>query len=135
MKEIPMPYIKANQTGIALVALASLLAGLPWLLAALFAVQLAGYLFGLRYNLFVALARPFLKTGGRETQAAELARFNNSLALLFLALALLSWAAGWSIGIMVFAGLLTLAAGAAVMGYCIGCTVYYQYKQFKAKLR
>ncbi|GIO16438.1 hypothetical protein J19TS2_59930 [Cohnella xylanilytica] len=136
MREIPMPYIKANQTGIVLVVLLSFLLGQPWLLAALWAIQAIGLLTGGRWNLFIRLAKPLLRTEGRETQAAELAKFNNSLAVLFLTLSLLAHALGWAVAGYAFAAMLLLAASAALLGYCIGCTVYFQYKRLarKAKL-
>ncbi len=136
MREIPMPYIKANQTGIVLVVLLSFLLRQPWLLAALWAIQAIGLLTGGRWNLFIRLAKPYLRTEGRETQAAELAKFNNSLAVLFLTLSLLSHALGWTVAGYAFAVMLLLAASAALLGYCIGCTVYFQYKRLarKAKL-
>ncbi|WP_405080680.1 DUF4395 family protein [Paenibacillus chitinolyticus] len=127
-----MSYIKANQAGIVLFVALTFAARQPWLLGLLLAVQLAGLL--LRWNLFVQAAKPFLRTDG-ETQAAELQRFNNVLAVLFLLLSVLSFAVGWTAAGYVFAGMLLAAAGTALLGYCIGCTVYFQYKQFLARRR
>ncbi|MBB6675591.1 DUF4395 domain-containing protein [Cohnella nanjingensis] len=133
MREIPMSYIKSNQAGIVLFVVLSILLSQPWLLAALWAIQVAGVLTQGRGNLFVLIAKPFLKPQGKETQAAELTRFNNTLAVLFLTLSLLGFAIGWSVAGYVFSAMLIAAAGAALLGYCIGCTIYYQYKQFKAR--
>lgn len=127
-----MPYVKANQTGIVLFVIASYLIS-PWILAALWLIQIVGLLSGGRYNLFVRIAKPFLRTADKETQAAELTRFNNSLAVIFLTLAVLSVALGWTVGGYVFSAMLLAAATAALLGYCIGCTVYFQYKQFRAR--
>lgn len=134
MKEIPMTYVKANQIGIVLTVLAAIILGLPWLLAVLFLIQLTGFLLGLRFNLFIALAKPFLPRSG-ETQAAELTRFNNALALTFLTGFLICWAFGWLTAGYVFAGMLALAAFIAVCGYCVGCTIYFQFMQLRARLR
>lgn len=136
MREIPMPYIKANQAGIVLFVILSFVLQQPWVLAVLWAVEVLGLATGGKWNVFVWLVRPILKTEGRDTQAHELARFNNSLAVLFLSLALLSFLIGWTIAGYVFAVMMLLAAGAALLGYCIGCTLYFQYKRFarKAKL-
>ncbi|MEY9095155.1 DUF4395 family protein [Paenibacillus sp. RC84] len=132
MKEIPMSYIKANQAGIVLFAVLTFATRQPWLLGLLLAIQLAGLL--LRWNLFVQAAKPFLRTDG-ETQAAELQRFNNVLAVLFLLLSVLSFSVGWTAAGYIFAGMLLAAAGTALLGYCIGCTVYFQYKQLLARKR
>ncbi len=130
--EIPMSYVKANQTGIVLFVIASFIIS-PWILAALWLIQIAGLLGKGRYNFFIRLAKPFLRTEGKETQAAELTRFNNTLAVIFLTLSLLSFAINWTVAGYVFASMLLAAAGTALLGYCIGCTVYFQYKQFKAR--
>ncbi|WP_027091774.1 DUF4395 domain-containing protein [Cohnella thermotolerans] len=135
MREIPMPYIKANQTGIVLFVILSFLFQQPWLLAVLWIVQAVGLFTGGKWNAFVRLAKPFLRTEGRETQAEELQRFNNSLAVLFLTLSLLSFLIGWTIAGYVFAAMLLLAAGVALLGYCIGCTVYFQYKRLARKAK
>lgn len=135
MREIPMPYIKSNQTGIVLFVVLAFILGQPWLLAVLWAVEVLGLITGGKWNVFVRLAKPFLKTEGRETQADELARFNNSLAVTFLTLSLLSFLAGWTIAGYLFAAMLFVAAGIALLGYCIGCTLYFQYKRLARKAK
>ncbi|WP_276353677.1 DUF4395 domain-containing protein [Cohnella caldifontis] len=128
--EIPMSYVKANQVGIVVLVILSFVFT-PWILLALWLIELAGLLSGGRYNLFVRVAKPFLHPEGKETQAAELTRFNNALAVIFLTLSVLSFSLGWPVAGIVFAAMLLAAAGAALLGYCIGCTVYFQYKQFR----
>jgi hypothetical protein len=135
MRENPMPYIKANQTGIVLFVLLAAAFQQPWVLAVLWLIQMTGLATSGRWNLFVRIAKPFLRTDGRETQAEELTRFNNSLAVLFLTLSILSFAVGWTVAGYVFAAFLFLAAGVALLGYCVGCTIYFQYKQIRHKLK
>jgi uncharacterized membrane protein YagU involved in acid resistance len=133
MKEIPMAYVKANQTGIVLFILLSFIFRQPYILAALWIIQALGLVFGLKANLFVAAARPLLDVQGKETQAAELTRFNNRLGMIFLTLSLISFLFGFSILGYIFAAMFFLAAFVALCGYCIGCTMYFQYKMFKAR--
>lgn len=135
MKEVPMPYIKSNQTGIVLFVVLSFLVDSSWLLAILWLIEVVGLATGGRYNLFIRVAKPWLKTTGRETQARELARFNNTLAVIFLSLAVISFSLGWTVAGYAFAVMLLAAAGAALLGYCVGCTIYFQYKQFLARRR
>lgn len=132
MKEIPIEYVKANQTGIVLSVIAFLVFGQPWIIAALWLIQVAGLLTGGRWNLFAALGRQFLTPKGKETQAAELLRFNNSLAVAFLTLSLASLLLSWTVAGYVFAVMLLGAAGAALLGYCVGCTLYFWVKQIRA---
>ena len=136
-KEVPVPYVRANQTGIVLSVIASFLFHEPWVLAGLWLVQLIGLASAGRYNLFVRIAKPWLRVSGAHTEAFELQRFNNMLAVTFLTLSLISFLLGWTIAGYVIAFLLLAAAGGALAGYCIGCTVYFQYKKWKAlrKLR
>jgi len=135
MREIPIPYIKANQAGIVIVVVLSFFFVPIWLLSALWLIQVIGLATQGRYNLFVRLAKPWLKTAGKETQALELARFNNTLAVLFLTLATISLLVGWTAIGYAFAAMMLAAAGAALLGYCVGCTIYFQYKQFLARRR
>ncbi|KQX68034.1 MULTISPECIES: DUF4395 domain-containing protein [unclassified Paenibacillus] len=130
MKEVPISYVKANQTGIVVFVLLAFAFQWTWLVALLWLIQLLGLVSGGKWNLFVAVSKGFLSRSGIETQAAELTRFNNTLAVLFLTLSLASFAIGWSMVGYIFTGFLLLAAGAGLLGYCIGCTIYYQYKQF-----
>jgi len=136
-KEVPVPYVKANQTGIVLSVIAAFAFQEPWVLAALSLIQVIGLASAGKYNLFVRLAKPWLRVTGSHTEAYELQRFNNTLAVSFLTLSLLSFSLGWTVAGYVFAAMLFAAAGAALAGYCIGCTIYYQYKKWRAlrKLR
>ncbi|MDF2837620.1 MAG: hypothetical protein K0Q63_3260 [Paenibacillus sp.] len=135
MKEVPIPYVRSNQAGIVLSLAAFFITQSVWIIAALFVIQVLGLVFGAKANLFVRIARPFL--GGlvsrSGTEALELQRFNNSLAVLFLTLSLASLLLGFGTAGNVFAAMMGAAALAALLGYCIGCTIYFQYKQFRAK--
>jgi hypothetical protein len=132
MREIPMRYVKANQLGIVITVVLSFLFSQAWLLAILWIIQVLGLLTEGRFNLFVAIAKQVLRDKGEETQAAELQRFNNILAIVFLTLALLSFSLGWEIVGYAFSAMLLLAASAALLGFCIGCTLYFWIKQLKA---
>ncbi len=132
MREVPMRYVKANQIGIVITVLLSFIFQQPWILAALWVVQLAGLLSEGRFNVFVIIAKRTLKDKGQEMQAVELQRFNNTLAVLFLTLSLISFVFEWQIAGYAFSVMLLIAASAALLGYCIGCTVYFWIKQIRA---
>ncbi|MEW9698782.1 DUF4395 domain-containing protein [Paenibacillus sp. SI8] len=135
MKEVPLAYVKANQTGIVIFVILSFALFQPWLIALLWIIQVFGFVLGGQWNLFVWISKRFITVNPSKTQAEELTRFNNSLAVLFLTLALIFFAIGWGVVGYIFAGFLLLAAGAALLGYCIGCTIYYPYKQFVNRFR
>ena len=135
MKEIPLPMIKANQSGIVLFVVLGLATQQPWWIWALFAIQLVGLIFGPKANPFILLGRLALtneRLKRTETQAAELARFNQTIAVTLLGLSSACYLAGWSWPGHIAAGMVGLAALSAVAGYCIGCTIYYQYRKWRA---
>ena len=125
-----MPYVKANQVGIVLSVVVSFLLT-PWILPLLWLVQVVGLFARGRFNLFVRAAKPWLNVVGKETQSAELTRFNNALAVVFLTFSVLFFSLGWTIAAYAFAAMLLVAASAALLGYCIGCTIYFQLKQLR----
>ncbi|SDM20432.1 protein of unknown function [Paenibacillus sp. OK060] len=132
MREVPMRYVKANQIGIVLFVVLSFLFNQPLILGALWIIQVIGLASGGKLNLFVQIGKAVFTGKGTETQAVELQRFNNVLAVLFLTLALISFGLGWQVAGYIFSSMLLLAASAALLGYCVGCTVYFWYKQLRA---
>ena len=132
MREVPMRYVKANQVGIVLFVILSFLFNPLVVLGLLWIIQVVGLASGGKLNLFVQIGKVVLTGKGTETQAVELQRFNNILAVLFLSLALISFSLGWVAAGYVFSIMLLAAASAALLGYCVGCTVYFWYKQLRA---
>ncbi|MDR6721128.1 MULTISPECIES: DUF4395 domain-containing protein [Paenibacillus] len=127
-----MRYVKANQVGIVLFVLLSFVFNPIVVLGALWSIQVVGLASSGKLNLFVQIGKAVLTGKGTETQAVELQRFNNILAVLFLSLALISFSLGWVGAGYVFSVMLLAAASAALLGYCVGCTVYFWYKQLRA---
>ncbi|ETT55544.1 DUF4395 domain-containing protein [Paenibacillus sp. FSL H8-0317] len=132
MREVPMRYVKANQVGIVLFVLLSFVFNPIVVLGLLWIIQVVGLASGGKFNLFVQIGKVVLTGKGTEAQAVELQRFNNILAVLFLSLALISFSLGWVGAGYVFSVMLLAAASAALLGYCVGCTVYFWYKQLRA---
>ncbi|SFL82019.1 protein of unknown function [Paenibacillus sp. 1_12] len=131
MKEIPIPYVRSNQVGIVLFVLLAIVLQKPVLIIILWALQVLPMVLGLRANLFIRMAKPFLanKIQGAQTESQELLRFNNSIAVLLLSIAVISFCFNWSsIAGYVFAGMVGIAASIAICGFCVGCFLYYQWK-------
>ncbi|MGG2200191.1 MULTISPECIES: DUF4395 domain-containing protein [Paenibacillus] len=136
MKEIPIPFIRTNQIGIVVFVVLAIVLQQPALIAALWAVQLITLWRGIRVNVFVQLASPFLKhrIQGAQTEAAELSRFNNSIAVTLLTVSMIAFwldPSGWS-G-YVAAALVAVAAFVAICGFCVGCFLYYQFKRLRRR--
>ncbi|MCS7464697.1 DUF4395 domain-containing protein [Paenibacillus doosanensis] len=132
MQEIPVPYVRANQAGIVLFILLAMLFRQPAFIVVLWAIQVIGLWQGARGNLFIVAAAPLLKgrIAGAATEARELQRFNNAIAVALLTVATLAFLANaHSIVGYIAAGMVAAAALAALCGYCVGCFLYYQFKK------
>ncbi|PYZ98282.1 hypothetical protein CR205_06705 [Alteribacter lacisalsi] len=136
MKAIPLGFVKANQTMLVFLTLSSLVFQSAVLLAVTVMIAWISLLFGPKANPAVMVYRRFVSPDPEgETEAAELARFNQSIAAVLISLGFVlhvvfqTWAA-WLPVLMV-----TVAASAALLGYCIGCVIYFQYKKVMFKLK
>jgi len=133
-QEIPLAKVRSNQIGIVIWIIVSIALDMPWLIAVLWLIQVLTLLLGSGANVFVTLLEPLAKAiyGTKHTEAKELVRFNLSIGLTFLTLSLLCVSLQWKLAAYIIAGMMGAAALAALLGYCIGCTIYFQYKKYKA---
>ena len=131
MKQVPLPLIRLNQSAIVLFVATGIFLQNPLLIYIIGAIQLLGLISEGKANPIIALAKLTLgpKLKKTETQAAELNRFNNTIAVILFAVSTIFFVTGIELGGYIAAGFVGLAAFIALCGYCIGCTIYYQYKQ------
>src|SRR5690606_21066441 len=134
MNEIPIAKVRSNQIGIVITLLIAIIAQMPWLIAIVWLVQVMTRLLGAGANTFVIILEPIAQKiyGKKETEAAELQKFNLSLGITFLSISLICFSLNWTTAAYIVAGAMALAALSALLGYCIGCTIYYQYKKYQA---
>jgi len=137
IKEIPIPLVRANQIMLIIGNVLALLTGSYWIVTALFIITISSLIFGPRANLAFRIVRPIL--GSRlfyaPSESVELQRFNQLIATTCMALAtIILWTTGFWIG-WIFCIFVIIAATAAVMGHCIGCLIYFPYKQKVRMLR
>lgn len=128
---IPRPLVKTNQAVIVLSVLLSWLTGQFWILALPLVSGLLGLLFG--YNPVIKLASHFLR---RERSAYLLEdwdqqQFNQSIAVFCLAAGLFSSIAGWTLAAYLFTAMVAIAATVAILGFCIGCYLHFQWRMYK----
>ena len=100
MKEIPLPLIKVNQAAMVLFVFLSLVFRQPLFIYAIFLIQLIALAAGARTNLLFLVAKWFLgadRLQRSDTQAAELARFNQSIAVILLGISSAAYLLGWHI--------------------------------------
>jgi len=58
-------------------------------------------------------------------------QFNQMIAVVCLALALIGYLADLRVMAYVFTGMVALAAVIAILGFCIGCYIRYQWIQYR----
>ncbi|MDH6427110.1 hypothetical protein M2109_000466 [Paenibacillus sp. PastH-3] len=129
-KGIPRPLVKTNQAFIVISVILTWLTGQHWILALPLFAGLLGLLFG--YNPIIKLAARFL-TKERSHYVLEdwsQQQFNQSIAVFCLAGGLISFTVGWTIAAYIFTALVAVAATVAILGFCIGCFIHYQWRMY-----
>lgn len=130
---IPLPYVRANQwLQVATVAL-SLSLGQPWILGIPWALGVYSLIAG--NNPLFYFVRPFLSKSPSEYSMENPAqqRFNQWIAVLCLSLSLLGFLADWTFVGIFFSLLVGTAAFVAILGFCVGCFIRYQYLRWKKR--
>ncbi|WNS45485.1 DUF4395 domain-containing protein [Paenibacillus sp. MMS20-IR301] len=130
VRGIPRPLVKINQAFIVISVLLTWITGVHWILALPLAAGLTGLLFG--YNPVIRLTAGLLK---KERSAYvledwEQQQFNQSIAVFCLAAGLVSFLAGWTVAAYIFTVMVAAAATVAILGFCIGCFIHYQWRMY-----
>lgn len=130
MKEVPIPYIRANQTGIIAFIILGFIIQLPLIIAILWLIELIG-LFGRNANLFILFSKPFFSRwiDRVPTQAYELTRFNNILTVVFLTLSFIFFEMGWATAGFITALIVAGASLLAMWGFSIGGFLFRRVKK------
>ncbi|KGM46368.1 DUF4395 domain-containing protein [Neobacillus niacini] len=131
VRSIPRPLVKTNQWVIVISALLTLAFGQGWFLIIPLLAGISGIVF--KYNPVMNIAKYFLKKKPHEyiPEDWEQQQFNQKIAVICLAGGLISFLAGWNTVGYVFTIMVATAAFVAILGFCIGCFIHYQWKMFK----
>lgn len=128
--DIPMPIVALNRSILVGGVVLGFISGQPLLTTVLFLLLVPAVLFGQRLSPIARLGRIVLarQIVGAEREDRRLMRFNNSIALVLLGLAQIAFLlhaplVGW-----ILAGMVAAAATVALLGFCVGCFLYYQFK-------
>lgn len=129
-RTVPRPLVRTNQWFIFLSVLAAWITGQYWVLALPLAAGIMGLAF--RFNPVMRFAKLFLTKTPAEYVAEDWdqQQFNQLIAVVCLALGLLGYLAGWKAMAIVFTAMVALAACIAILGFCIGCYIRYQWTQY-----
>ncbi|WP_223068531.1 DUF4395 domain-containing protein [Paenibacillus caui] len=132
---IPRPLVRTNQWVIVLSVLLTWVSGAYWILAVPLASGLLGVFFN--FNPVMRIAKLFLRKSPasyvQEDRGQQ--RFNQLLAVLFLLVALIGYTFGLTVLAYVFSAMVFLAAFIAILGFCVGCFILYQWSQYKYRRR
>ncbi|WKA58496.1 DUF4395 domain-containing protein [Planococcus shenhongbingii] len=129
---IPKPLVQSNQLFIVLTVILALI----FHKAILFLPFAAGVLTLITgKNPVILVGRRFLKKPAnhyiQEDRAQQI--FNQWIATICLGLSLLAFLFGFTLVGYAFSIMVVAAAGVALMGYCIGCTIRYRYMMWRHK--
>ncbi|WP_078429953.1 DUF4395 domain-containing protein [Alkalihalobacterium alkalinitrilicum] len=136
MKDIPKSFVRANQYTMVVLTVLSISFQSVALLALTLLFVLLPLFFGPKANIAFAVAKQLNKDASKdETEAAELQRFNQMIAasLLGIAFILLLVTGHWFGWVLV--GMVSVAATVALLGFCVGCFLYFQFKKLKYDLK
>ena len=128
---IPRPLVRVNQWTIFLSVILTWGTGQYWLLAIPLVANLLGIFTG--FNPIMRLAKLFLtkdvKTYIPEDVAQQ--KFNSTIASICLAGGLLGFVFQMPVVAYSFTIMVALASFVAILGFCIGCFIHFQWKQFQ----
>jgi hypothetical protein len=129
-RAIPRPLVRTNQWFIVICVAAAWISGQYWLLALPLAAGLLGLMFA--FNPVMRLAKQFLRKPMSEyiPEDWEQQQFNQVIAVVCLAIGLIGFALHWYVVAYIFTIMVALSAFIAILGFCIGCFIRYQWKQY-----
>ena len=134
--DIPLPIVRLNRWTLLIGTVLATLLQQPLITTFLFIILLPAVLYGQRYSLIFQVGkRVFAKQiAGAEGEDRRLMRFNNSIAVILLGLAQLSFLAGVPILGYALSLILATAAGVALAGFCFGCFLFLRFKLYRYRL-
>ncbi|MGW6665710.1 MULTISPECIES: DUF4395 domain-containing protein [Peribacillus] len=130
IRSIPRPLVRTNQWVILLSVATALLTGQMWILVIPLTAGLLGLLFN--FNPVMRLAKLFLKKKPSDyiPEDHSQQQFNQAIAVVCLGLGFISFLLGWDVTGYIFTLMVGLASLIAILGFCIGCFILYQWKQY-----
>ena len=130
-RSIPRPLVRTNQWVIVISVVLTWLSGSEWFLLIPLISGLLGLLVG--FNPVMHIAKLFLRKDSKSyiPEDWEQQQFNQKLAVSCLGIGFISFLLGWTALGYVFTILVTVAAFVAILGFCVGCFIHFQWKQYK----
>lgn len=123
--------MRTNQSVIVLSVVLTWITGQSWILLIPLLAGILGLLFG--FNPIMQFAKLFLpkRPGDYPQEESDQQQFNQVIAVVCLALAFGSFLLHWTVVAYVFSIMVALAAFVAILGFCIGCFIQFQWNQYR----
>jgi len=133
LHSVPQPLVRTNQWFIVLSVVSAWITGFEWILALPLGAGILGLAFG--FNPVMRIAKTFLKKAPSEyiPEDWEQQQFNQLIAVVCLAGGLISYSMGLNGLGHFFTIMVALAAFIAILGFCVGCFIRFQWKKFRAR--
>jgi hypothetical protein len=130
MKTIPKPLVLANQWTIVVSVVLSLITQTAWILLIPLISCLLGLLAGV--NPILAVVKKFLTKPANQyvQEDYDQLQFNQWLAVGFLVIACISYFMKWTVLFNIATIMVGIAALVAILGFCVGCFIRFQYQQW-----
>lgn len=131
VQSIPRPLVRVNQWSILISVILTWITGHVWILSIPLASNLMGII--LNFNPIMKFARLFLIKEGKKYIPEDITqqKFNACIASFCLAGGLISFILGWEIAGYAFTIMVATASFIAILGFCIGCFIFYQFNQYR----
>lgn len=130
---IPRPLVRTNQWVIVLSVAATWLTGQFWILLIPLLSGLSGLFF--HFNPVMKTAARFLRKppSTYTPEDRDQQKFNQTIAVSCLSIGLVSYLLHWYTVAIIFTAIVGLAAFIAVLGFCIGCFIHFQWSQYRQR--
>ncbi|MFD1020534.1 DUF4395 domain-containing protein [Thalassobacillus hwangdonensis] len=128
---IPRPLVRLNQWTIVTAVLLTWLTSWHYFLLVPLLAGISGLLFDLHPVLYIGkkfLKKPLPSYIPEDKQQQQ---FNQIIAVFCLTMAYMAYTGGWMIIGHLFTAMVFLAASIAIMGFCVGCFIRFQWQQYR----
>ena len=128
---VPRPLVRVNQWLIVLSVVVAWATHEVWIMAIPLVCGLCGLF--LNWNPAMKVGRVFLRKPISEyvPEDRHQQQFNQVISVVCLTVAILCATIGWTIAMYVFSALVLVAAFVAILGFCVGCFIRYQWTQYR----
>ncbi|GLC88084.1 DUF4395 domain-containing protein [Lysinibacillus piscis] len=130
---IPRPLVRLNQWIILLSVLLTWITANAWVLLLPLMANLWGVLVGV--NPIIKVGKVFLRKplSTYIPEDKQQQKFNSGIASFCLGIGWLSYMLHWQLVGHLFTAMVAIASSIAIAGFCIGCFVQFQWKQWQYK--